>query len=109
VIRDSRTAGTDQRPGADTLQSAGSPQQSYRELSATNIANGLTSVFIALPSQLDSTNAERNGLKIRPVSVRAGWRWLPVAVLGTDLGTEQAELDGNNRDAAEEVGRRKRG
>src|SRR5262249_44231223 len=36
-----------------------------RELSATNIGNSVTSVFITLPLQLDSTNAERNGLKIR--------------------------------------------
>jgi hypothetical protein len=31
---------------------------------------------------------------------------LPVAVLGTDLGTEEAEVDANNCDVTEQAGRR---
>lgn len=34
---------------------------------------------------------------------------LLIAVLGTDLGTEQAETNPYNRDAAEQAGRRNRG
>ena len=56
--------------GTNPGRSAVRPQQSYRKLSATNRTNSLTCVFVALPSQLDGTNTNNSGLKIRTVWVR---------------------------------------
>jgi len=43
-------------------QSAASPQQCLRQLELTNATNALSWVFVAPPTQLDVTNAERDGL-----------------------------------------------